>query len=135
VEHNLGVDPAAAAAVLAMSPVTLVPLDVTVAMRATARDVDRLIAARPCLDTETRRWLVGQEAAGVPSDERAVVLHDPLALLVCVRDDEAAVSIEARAITVEAGGALVLDEGRVHDVVRSVDASRAVERVLALLEA
>ena len=135
IEHNFGADAAAAAAVLSSVPATIVPLDVTVAMRVSTPDLDRLVVAVPGLSEEVQRWLPAQRDAAVPAAERAVVLHDPLALLVCARDAASGVRVETRGIAVDTRGAVIVDEGRTHDVVVGVDAPSSMQRVLALLDA
>ena len=64
-----------------------------------------------------------------------IVLHDPLALLVCV--GEPVVTTASRPLVVDAPTARCShrrqQEGREHAVVVAVDASAAVDRVLGLL--
>ena len=78
VEWNFSRDPSAAGFVLAGMPTTVVPLDVTVAMRLEPAQLDRLAAAVPRLVPEIERWVTEQD--------EPVVLHDPLALLVAIGD-------------------------------------------------
>ena len=134
-EHNFESQPAAASAVFAGADGVLVPLDATVSMRVAPADLDRLTRAVPVLDREVSAWFERRRAAGVRDDDFALVLHDPLALLVCARDVHAHVERETRDITVDAHTGVVraAADGRAHDVVVAVDAPRAVERVLALL--
>jgi inosine-uridine nucleoside N-ribohydrolase len=134
VEHNFGVEPAAAQAVVEHAPgVILCPLDVTVRMRPSADDLRALGTAVPALGELFEDWIARQRAAGVPSDEAAVRLHDPLALLALV--GEPVVTVEKRALTVDGEGHV--DEeagrGRVLDVVADVDVGRALARIVALV--
>ncbi len=129
-EHNFSQDPDAAARVLhAAAPVLLVPLDVTVSMRLDAERLDELLQAAPTLRPDVESWLTALDAAGVPTDDRAVCLHDPLALLALV--EPALVRIEARRLRVESDGQVVEDRSEPdQQVVRGVDADRALDRIL-----
>ena len=73
-ERNFSQDPAAAAMVLASTDTTVVPLDVTVAMRLEPDAARRLLGLAPELVPEVERWIAEQD--------EPIVLHDPLALLV-----------------------------------------------------
>ena len=113
--------------VLASTDTTVVPLDVTVAMRLEPAALDRLLAVAPELVPEVERWIAEQ---GEP-----IVLHDPLALLVALGEPLA--QIEPRRLWVDATDGVVREgaAGREHAVVVSVDAPAAVDRVLGLLRA
>src|SRR5438094_9337926 len=76
VESNFGRDPGAAAIVVDRAPMTLVPLDVTVAMRLAPKTLDALVGSAPRLAPEVERWITEQD--------EPVVLHDPLAFLVAI---------------------------------------------------
>ena len=133
VEHNFGTEPAATKAVIRHAPGLLVcPLDVTVRMRPAA-DLDDLVQAAPVLAPMVHDWRGRQGAAGVPDDEAAVRLHDPLALLALV--GEPVVAVEHRALTVDDDGRVHTDpgRGRVVDVVTDVDVVRAMERIVELV--
>ncbi len=125
VERNFSQDPTAAAMVLAGMGTTVVPLDVTVAMRLEPGVLDQLLAAAPKLEPGIERWVAEQ-------DEH-VVLHDPLALLVAL--GESFVTIESRMLWADATDGTVREGegGHEHAVVVSVDAPAAVDRVLGLL--
>jgi inosine-uridine nucleoside N-ribohydrolase len=125
VEHNFRRDPSAASVVIAQSDATIVPLDATVAMRLDAHQLDRLVQSDARLVPEVARW----EAAF----DDPLVLHDPLALLVCLGD--AVITIEQRALEVDARDGRLREsgDGREHAVVVAVDALAAVDRVLGLL--
>ena len=99
VEHNFGSDPPAASRVVAETDGGLVPLDVTVAIRLGDRDVEAMTRTRPELEEHVERWTAAQRFARVPDDEIAVVLHDPLAFLVCSGD--ARVTTDDRALAVD----------------------------------
>jgi len=134
VEHNFGTAPAATQAVIGHSPgLLLCPLDVTARMRPSAADLDDLVDAAPVLGPMFDDWRQRQRAAGVPDDEAAVRLHDPLALLAFV--GEPVVAVERRALTVDARGAVLADSGRGRtvDVVTEVDVVRAMERIVELV--
>jgi inosine-uridine nucleoside N-ribohydrolase len=134
-EHNFESQPAAASAVIAGAEALLVPLDTTRSMRVSPEDLERVVRAVPVLDREVSAWFERRRAMGVRDDDLALILHDPLALLVCARDPAARVERDTRSIAVDARTGVVraVDDGRAHDVVVSVDAPRAVARVLALL--
>ena len=104
---------------------TVVPLDVTVAMRLEPAVLDQLVAAAPKLVPEIERWIAEQD--------EPVVLHDPLALLVAL--GESFVTVEPRVFSVDATDGTVREGegGHEHAVVVSVDAPAAVDRVLGLL--
>jgi pyrimidine-specific ribonucleoside hydrolase len=125
VERNFSQDPSAAAMVLAGIGITVVPLDVTVAMRLEPAVLDQLVAAAPKLQPEIERWIAEQD--------EPVVLHDPLALLVAL--GESFVTIESRVLWADATDGTMREGegGHEHAVVVSVDAPAAVDRVLGLL--
>ena len=134
VEHNFGAEPAATRAVIEDAPGLLVcPLDVTARMRPTGEDTAAMVDAAPVLGPMLAEWQARQHAAGVPEDEAAVRLHDPLALLALL--GEPVVAVEQRSLTVEADARLRHDggRGRVADVVTDVDVVRAMERIVALV--
>ena len=134
VEHNFGTEPAAARAVIGHTPgVLLCPLDVTVRMRPSAADLDHLVSAAPVLGPMFDDWREVHRGGGVPDDEDAIRLHDPLALLALV--GEPVVTVERRALTVDERGAVHADSGRGRDldVVTDVDAVRAMERIVELV--
>jgi inosine-uridine nucleoside N-ribohydrolase len=134
VEHNFGTEPAAARAVIGHTPgVLLCPLDVTVRMRPSATDLGALVDAAPALGPMFDAWREQHRAGGVPDDEAAVCLHDPLALLALV--GEPVVAVERRALTVDERGAVHADPGhrRAVDVVTDVDPVRAMERIVELV--
>ncbi len=124
-ERNFSQDPTAAAMVLASTDATVVPLDVTVAMRLEPTALDQILAVAPELVAEVERWIAEQ---GEP-----IVLHDPLALLVALGEPH--VQIEPRRLWVDATDGTVREgaAGDEHPVIVSVDAPAAVDRVLALL--
>lgn len=134
VEHNLGSDPAAAALVLARAErATVVPLDVTVGMAVEGEERSRLLDAVPGLAAEVARWTAWVvDRQGMRAGDVRVVLHDPLALLVCARDAAVDARGEVRALGVDADGRLV-DGGRAHDVIVRADTTRARARVLDLV--
>jgi inosine-uridine nucleoside N-ribohydrolase len=125
VEWNFGSDPAATSIVAERVPMTLVPLDVTVAMRVEPQMLDDLVAAAPQLAPEVERWSA--------EHDDPVVLHDPLALLVALGDAD--VRVESRRFVVDPhdGSVRPTDGGSEHSVVVRVDAPRALTRVLELL--
>jgi inosine-uridine nucleoside N-ribohydrolase len=134
VEHNFATEPAAARAVIGHTPgLLLCPLDVTVRMRPTAADLDEFVDAAPVLGPMFGDWRERHRTGGVPDDEAAIRLHDPLALLALV--GEPVVTVERRALTVDERGAVHSDFGRGHavDVVTDVDAVRAMERIVQLV--
>ena len=124
-ERNFSQDPAAAAMVLASTDTTVVPLDVTVAMRLEPDALERLLGLAPELVPEVERWIAEQD--------EPIVLHDPLALLVALGEPH--VQIEVRCLSVDATDGTVREgeAGREHAVVVNVDAPAAVDRVLGLL--
>jgi inosine-uridine nucleoside N-ribohydrolase len=139
VEHNLGADPAAAGAVLGdHRPVVLVPLDVTVRMTVDGELLARLVAAIPGLGADVARWAARVAAASTMHGEEVreaevrVVLHDPLALLVCARDRACGAETRRRALAVDPTGRLV-DGGVAHDVVVDADTVHALARVEQLV--
>ena len=114
----------------------IVPLDVTAAMLLTDDQVDELVRRDFRLLPEVTRWRA--------RCDDPVVVHDPLALLVCVGDPvvtiaRVAVYVDARDGTLRASDrserAAGSDrtEGREHAVVVAVDVSAAVDRVLGLV--
>ena len=125
VEWNFGRDPAATAAVVAGTDLTLVPLDVTVAMRAEPDVVADLIRRAPRLEPELARWAAERDDP--------VVLHDPLAFLVVA--GEQCVTSARRRLAADAhdGSVRETDDGREQGVVVDVDAPAALDRVLGLL--
>ena len=133
VEHNFSRDPTAAAAVLrACAPVLMVPLDVTVTMRLADPELGRLLDAAPRLEPAVRAWLDAQRDLGVAPEERAVVLHDPLALLALL--DTTLVQVEERRVAVAPDGRVVdTTNGSAARIVRDVQAPRAIEAVLGLV--
>jgi pyrimidine-specific ribonucleoside hydrolase len=134
VEDNFATEPAAARAVIGHTPgLLLCPLDVTVRMRPTAADLDEFVDAAPVLGPMFDDWRERHRVGGVPDDEAAIRLHDPLALLALV--GEPVVTVERRALTVDERGAVHSDFGRGHavDVVTDVDAVRAMERIVQLV--
>ena len=134
VEHNFGAEPAATQTVIEHAPGLLVcPLDVTVRMRPSAAETAAMVETAPVLRPMFDDWHARQRTAGVPEEEAAVRLHDPLALLALVR--EPVVAVERRSLTVDADGRLCENagRGRVADVVTDVDVVRATERIVALV--
>ena len=133
VEHNFSRDPSAAAAVLqACAPVLMVPLDVTVTMRLAEPQLGRLLDAAPQMEPAIRAWLDAQRDLGVTPEERAVVLHDPLALLALL--DPTLVRVEERLVSVAPDGRVVdTTSGSAARIVRDVQAPRGVEAILGLV--
>ena len=134
VEHNFGTEPAAAQAVIGHTlGLLLCPLDVTVRMRPSAADLDGLVGAAPVLGPMFDDWRKRHRAGGVPNDDDAVRLHDPLALLALV--GEPVVTVERRALIVDERGAVHADSGRGRalEVVTDVDVVRAMERTVELV--
>jgi inosine-uridine nucleoside N-ribohydrolase len=125
VEANFGADAAAAAVVVERADLTLVPLDVTVAMRLDAPTLDRLVATDARLAPEVARWTAERDDP--------VVLHDPLALLAA--SGEPLVEHARRRIAVDPHDGALRETagGREQTVVTGVDAVAAVDRILALL--
>ncbi len=132
VESNFAADPRAAALLLADQTVTLVPLDATLTTRLDPPEQAAIVAAAPALEPAVEAWLVAQEQAGVPEDERAIHLHDPAALLVAA--GELVAGFETLPLIVEGDGRLrTHPEGVDHEVVVYLDGPTVVERVLELL--
>jgi inosine-uridine nucleoside N-ribohydrolase len=133
VEHNFGTEPAASKAVIGhASGLLLCPLDVTVRMRPAASDLDEIVRAAPVLGPMLEDWRARLRASGVPDDEAAVRLHDPLALLALV--GERVVAVDRRPLTVDDDGRVHTDPGRDRvDVVTDVDVVRAMERIVDLV--
>jgi len=134
VEHNFATEPAAAQAVVEHAHgVVLCPLDVTVRMRPSDEDIDRLARAAPELGRMFDDWVERQRAAGLPEDEAVVRLHDPLALLALV--GEPVVTVERRSLRIDAQGRVHEETGRGHpvDLVTDVNAGRALGRIVALV--
>jgi pyrimidine-specific ribonucleoside hydrolase len=125
VESNFGSDPAAAAVVVASVDMTLVPLDVTVAMRLEPDTLRRLVRNDRRLEPEVERW-------NAQYDE-PVVLHDPLALLVAAGERVATVERRRLAVDARDGSVRDSDAGREQAVVVDADAGAAVDRVLELV--
>ncbi len=133
VEHNFGRDPEAAATVVDLAAPLIVPLDITVTTDLDAEALERLVNAAPALREPTERWLEFQHDLGVPAEERAVFLHDPLALLALV--EPSVVHAEHRRLRVTDDGQLVADAaGSPCEVVTEADVPRAVELVLRSVE-
>jgi inosine-uridine nucleoside N-ribohydrolase len=133
-EHNFASEPAAASAVIRHTPgLLLCPLDVTVRMRPSAADLEAIVDAAPVLGPMLDDWRARQRVAGVTDDEVAVRFHDPLALLALAGDP--VVTSEPRPLVVDDEGRVHEDtgRGRVVDVVRDVDAVRAMERIVELV--
>jgi purine nucleosidase len=134
IEHNFGTEPEAARLVIQHAPgILLCPLDVTVRMRPSGDNLERMVDAAPVLGPMFDDWVARQRAAGVPGDEAAVRLHDPLALLALV--GEPLVAIGHRAVTVDDEGRLHEDpgRGRVIDVVTDVNVADAITRIVGLV--
>jgi purine nucleosidase len=132
VESNFAADPRAAAVVLADPGITLVPLDATVATRLDPPELDVLLSTAPQLVPAVEAWLVAQEKAGVPEEQRAIHLHDPAALLVAAGEPVA--RLETRELIVEGDGRLrEHPDGVRHEVVVHLDGRAVVARVLELL--
>jgi inosine-uridine nucleoside N-ribohydrolase len=125
VEWNFGRDPAATAAVVAALDLTLVPLDVTVAMGVEPDVVAELVGRAPRLEPEIARWSAERDDP--------VVLHDPLALLVAA--GEKCVTLARRRLSADEhdGSLHETEQGREQTVVVAVDAPAAVDRLLELL--
>jgi pyrimidine-specific ribonucleoside hydrolase len=134
VEHNFGSDPDAAAAVVdGLDEVLVCPLDVTVQLCLDDVGREELVVADDRLRPMCDEWIARQRAAGVPSNDARVCLHDPLALLALLA--EPMVQIERRPLAVSPVGALrqAPPGARRHRVVVAVDAPRARARILTLL--
>ncbi len=133
VESNFARDPAAAATTLAVPGATIVPLDATVATRLDEPSQRKLIQAAPVLEPLIKEWLDAQADAGVPTEEIAVHLHDPAALLIAAGEPVAR-TIESRRLAVEEDGRLVESEaGALHDVVTALYATTVSALVVALV--
>ena len=134
-EHNFATHPAAAARVVGATGAVIVPLDTTLRVRVAPEELEALTAAWPVLGREVAEWFERRRAGGVPDDELALMLHDPLALLVCARDVD--VTRASHPLTVDASSGVVRvdDTGRAHEVVADVDAARVIARVRQLLGA
>jgi inosine-uridine nucleoside N-ribohydrolase len=134
VEHNFGRDPTAARrAVRACQPL-VVPLNVTLQTRLSSEELRGLVEAAPVLRPNVDGFLDLQGQVGVPADERAVFLHDPLALLSLV--EPTMFDVGERCVDVEPDGRLIeTAEGATARVAVGVDARRAVELVLTLVGA
>jgi inosine-uridine nucleoside N-ribohydrolase len=124
-ERNFSQDPAAAAMVLASTDTTVVPLDVTVAMRLEPDALERLLGLAPELLPEVERWIAEQD--------EPIVLHDPLALLVALGEPHVQIEVRRLSVDVTDGTVREGEAGREHAVVVNVDAPAAVDRVLGLL--
>lgn len=132
VEHNFGVGPAAARAVIEHAPnLLLCPLDVTVRMRPSVADTSKLVSAAPALGPMLDDWTAGQRVAGVSEEDAGLRLHDPLALLALM--GEPMVAVEPRALTIDSAGRVHERRGHVVDVVTDVDVVRAMERIVGLV--
>ena len=135
IEHNFGRDPSAAGLTLeACHAPLVVPLNVTLATRLSPEQLVQLVDAAPVLQPNIEAFLHVQATLGVPPDERAVFLHDPLALLALL--DGTVLDVDERTLAVEPDGRLVeTGEGSVTRLAVGVDAPRAVELILALVGA
>jgi inosine-uridine nucleoside N-ribohydrolase len=135
VEHNFGRDPAAAATTLrAFAAPLVVPLNVTLRTRLAPTQLRQLVDAAPVLEAPIAGFLELQGTFGVAPQERAVFLHDPLALLALV--EPTVLDVADRRLAVEPDGRLVeTDGGSPTRLAVGVDAPRAVELVLGLIGA
>ena len=132
VEHNFSRDPPAAARVLRSCDPVVVPLDVTVSMRLSEEQLRRLLGVAPVLEPGVQAFLNLQREAGVPNDEQAIFLHDPLALLALV--EPSVVRVEPLRLSVEPSGRLIeAADGSLVSVARAVDSRRAIEDVIGLI--
>jgi inosine-uridine nucleoside N-ribohydrolase len=132
VEHNFGRDPHAAAAVLDAVDAVVVPLNVTVSTCLDDEARERLVTAAPILEQPIEAFLALQRDLGIPVEDRAVCLHDPLAFLTLVEPD--VVRGETRTVRVDPQGRLVDDpDGSPCQAVTEADAPRAIELVLGLV--
>jgi len=132
VEHNFSRDPAAAARVVADCHPVVVPLNITLQLRLKPEQMARLVASAPVLEPGVEAFLRLQREFGLAEEDRAVVLHDPLALLTLVEPH--LVQFDERRLAVDATGRLVEEPtGAAASVGRSVDAPAAIERVLGLV--
>lgn len=127
VEHNIGVDPAAAARVCELvDGLVVVPLDVT-ARLVVPPDVEaRLRRALPVLGEHVDRW---RRARG----DHPLCLHDPLAVLVAAGD--APVTLAPRTLSVDSLGTMTAAAGTRHELVVDADPALATARVVELLGA
>ncbi len=135
VEHNFSRDPAAAATALRRSRVPLlIPLNVTLQTRLAASELEQLLRAAPALRAQVEAFLDLQRTVGVAAEERAIFLHDPLALLALI--EPTVLEVEDHVLAVEADGRLVeTDLGSPTRLAVDVDAPRAIELVLGLVGA
>ncbi len=135
VEHNFGRDPAAARQSLhACFQPLVVPLNVTLQARLSSEELRRLVEAAPVIGPNVDGFLELQGQVGVPAQERAVFLHDPLALLSLV--EPTLFDVGERCVDVEPDGQLIeTAEGAPARVAVGVDARRAIEHVLTLVGA
>jgi inosine-uridine nucleoside N-ribohydrolase len=135
VEHNFGRDPVAARRTLRACPAPLVvPLNVTLTVRLSSEQLARLVRAAPALQRNVESFLDLQGQFGVPADERAVFLHDPLALISLV--EPTVIDVVPKTVDVEPNGRLIEHPvGPMARVAVGVDARRAIELVLALVDA
>jgi pyrimidine-specific ribonucleoside hydrolase len=132
VEHNFSRDPAAARQVIAGSHPVVVPLNVTLLLRLQPHQLDRLLAAAPVLVPSVEAFLGLQRDFGLAVTDRAVFLHDPLAFLTLV--EPTFVQAHACRLAVDpAGRVREAPSGAPAQVVRSVDAPTAIDRVLGLV--
>jgi inosine-uridine nucleoside N-ribohydrolase len=135
VEHNFGRDPPAARRTLRTCPAPLVvPLNVTLTARLSSQQLARLVQAAPALRPNVESFLELQGQFGVPVDERAVCLHDPLALISLV--EPTVVDVAPKTVDVDPDGRLIeTPDGPMARVAVGVDGRRAIELVLALVGA
>jgi pyrimidine-specific ribonucleoside hydrolase len=134
IEHNFGMAPAAARAVIENAPdIVLCPLDVTMRMKLSYDDARRMVDAAPVLGPMFDGWIALLRGEGMPESEAAVRLHDPLALLALV--GEPVVRLERRRLTIDDDGGVHQDPGRGNDVevVTDVDAAQAMKRIVGLV--
>ncbi|HEV2309424.1 MAG TPA: nucleoside hydrolase [Acidimicrobiia bacterium] len=135
VEHNFGRDPAAARRALrGCDEPVVVPLNVTLQARLSSDELDRLVDAAPVIRPNVEGFLDLQGQLGVPGEDRAVFLHDPLALISLV--EPTVLEVAERRVEVDPDGRL-LDavDGATTRLAVGVDAPRAVGLVLALVGA
>jgi inosine-uridine nucleoside N-ribohydrolase len=126
-EHNFATDGIAAAHVVrTATQLVLVPLDVTARLCIDDEQAAALAATAPTVAAEIDAWRATTSAP--------VCLHDPLAVLVALGDDDAAVQRRVIRLAVDADGRVHAGEGdegeTVHDVVTDVDATRAIARII-----
>ena len=107
---------------------TIVPLDVTVAMRLDACSMLALFLA-----ALTRLSLVPEVARWTTAHDDPVVLHDPLALLVAVGESFVETARRRIAVDPHDGAVREVGTGRDQTVVTGVDAAGAIDRILDLL--